>query len=807
MAASQPSRTIFISDVGSYIGRHLVHWLVQNRSIETPPLQKEGAHALDTEKAQQQSRAEQEEDEQPESSKQDNVEDEEEEEEIDLGDENAPDEEEEDEEKEDEEEGEEISDSAGTWRIVGSLKTGDTCPKEVYEVKELETEDSVNTAYESDQIILSLEEQPNETSAIIGALRSDTESKKVVVGISTVEVWGKTKIPKNAEGLTEDHYRRRKAPADLQDTLTLETHLQSLKKSKMRTHIIGSGVVYGHEQGTLHELFKEAWLCDKPTIKVPSKEEIRGKNVIPMIHVTDLCSVIGTVAGADPEQEYILACDDAQNTLKDVCLAIAKHVGPGKIEHVDSAKADELTTQHPEFRRLQVNLKLDMSSAAIQSMEFEWKSKEGFVETIEEERKEFIASRDLRPLKLAVLGPPAVGKTFVADKLAERYSLDVIRARDALEEIIREPVRFISPDASQPTNEDIMSGQKTETKAAEEEGGDEDEDEGKEGEEAEDLGMDRAESEFATQLRKKVKEVLQEKQRLPEGLMGVVVRWVISSPRHKNRGYILDGFPRSYKEAESLLSEESGEENVDLEALAEQEAEEGGEDEEIPEVAIVQELAPNGVLIYDAPDDVLQHKVEEEHADDEGQDQSETPVNRFERRLRTYRFNNGPDRLKSVGYFFQQQVKVQPLPRDVEKHIDEQKEMEAICPYIEGGGRPFNYEEVKEEEKEKPKPAATTEAATETEGEEAAKKKEKAAQRDHEQNAAAQRLQEIAKAEAEQLEERSAPVRQYLMQTVIPDLTEGLLEASRAQAEDPVEYLAQYLFRCCESESEQNYAM
>ena len=55
----------------------------------------------------------------------------------------------------------------------------------------------MNMAFESDQIILSLSEQHNETSAIIGALRSDTsDSKKVVIGVSTVEAWGKTKVPK-----------------------------------------------------------------------------------------------------------------------------------------------------------------------------------------------------------------------------------------------------------------------------------------------------------------------------------------------------------------------------------------------------------------------------------------------------------------------------------------------------------------------------------------------------------------------------------------------------------------------------------
>lgn len=86
-------------------------------------------------------------------------------------------------------------------------------------------------------------------------------------------------------------------------------------------------------------------------------------------------------------------------------------------------------------------------------------------------------------------------------------------------------------------------------------------------------------------------------------------------------------------------------------------------------------------------------------------------------------------------------------------------------------------------------------------------KKAEAAQKEQAAKEAQQRLQEIARAEAQHLEERSGPVRDYLMGTVVPELTQGLLEASRAQAEDPVEYLAQYLFRRCEPEGEEKYAM
>ena len=42
---------------------------------------------------------------------------------------------------------------------------------------------------------------------------------------------------------------------------------------------------------------------------------------------------------------------------------------------------------------------------------------------------------------------------------------------------------------------------------------------------------------------------------------------------------------------------------------------------------------------------------------------------------------------------------------------------------------------------------------------------------------------------------RSIPLRNYLMQNVIPTLTEGLIEVCKLKPEDPVDYLAEYLFK------------
>jgi adenylate kinase len=54
-------------------------------------------------------------------------------------------------------------------------------------------------------------------------------------------------------------------------------------------------------------------------------------------------------------------------------------------------------------------------------------------------------------------------------------------------------------------------------------------------------------------------------------------------------------------------------------------------------------------------------------------------------------------------------------------------------------------------------------------------------------------LEEIAKQEAALLEARSAPLRRYLIDNVIPTLTQGLMEVSKVKPKDPVDYLVQIL--------------
>lgn len=58
-----------------------------------------------------------------------------------------------------------------------------------------------------------------------------------------------------------------------------------------------------------------------------------------------------------------------------------------------------------------------------------------------------------------------------------------------------------------------------------------------------------------------------------------------------------------------------------------------------------------------------------------------------------------------------------------------------------------------------------------------------------------EKLEQIKKEEVEYLETQSIPLRNYLMTHVMPTLTKGLIECCKIKPDDPIDYLAEYLFK------------
>mmetsp|Transcript_16040 Transcript_16040/g.27043 ORF Transcript_16040/g.27043 Transcript_16040/m.27043 type:complete len:147 (+) Transcript_16040:1974-2414(+) len=56
-------------------------------------------------------------------------------------------------------------------------------------------------------------------------------------------------------------------------------------------------------------------------------------------------------------------------------------------------------------------------------------------------------------------------------------------------------------------------------------------------------------------------------------------------------------------------------------------------------------------------------------------------------------------------------------------------------------------------------------------------------------------LAAIREEQKEQLDQKSQPIRQYLMDNLVPILTDGLIEICKMQPDDPIDSLAEYLFK------------
>ena len=57
------------------------------------------------------------------------------------------------------------------------------------------------------------------------------------------------------------------------------------------------------------------------------------------------------------------------------------------------------------------------------------------------------------------------------------------------------------------------------------------------------------------------------------------------------------------------------------------------------------------------------------------------------------------------------------------------------------------------------------------------------------------RSEEVRKQEQDVLQTQSLPLRNYLLKHVIPTLTAGLIEVAKTRPEDPVDFLAEFMFK------------
>ena len=227
---------------------------------------------------------------------------------------------------------------------------------------------------------------------------------------------------------------------------------------------------------------------------------------------------------------------------------------------------------------------------------FTWHCRFGMRSKIRMLETEFNTFRGLKPVKIFVTGPPASGKTYYSEQLACYYNIPRVHVKQLVDEVFRRA--NIDEEAA---GEDKLTNdcreKLNEIKAKMEE----------------DIQEKRAELEEPEDGWPDV--VIDDKDvRVPDELLWEVLRLKLGKNDCRNRGYILDSFPRKYYGAQNAFlmkaPKKGGEDDEEEEEEEEEELEEGqlrNFDKYVKNDAIF----PKSVLVLDGSDENLIQRVRE----------------------------------------------------------------------------------------------------------------------------------------------------------------------------------------------------
>jgi adenylate kinase len=256
--------------------------------------------------------------------------------------------------------------------------------------------------------------------------------------------------------------------------------------------------------------------------------------------------------------------------------SISMSTGNGLVEGLEFSSN---STFIPAFNELSINLKVKTSKVFDDQKEededqddfekkmFKWHCEFGIPENLEKLRREFNLYRNLKPVKVMITGPPASGKTFIAERLSKFYNLphikihDIIEMGKELQDELGEEVRYKIEELKDKMVEEWEEAQKK------------------------------------IKNRKKNEPHIDRNTlnpRLPDEIVVKLLRRKLNENLCKNRGYILDGYPRSFIDAQHCF--------VDID--------ESKPEEDPTKQTILDEILPNSLIrLQGATDEFLKNRI------------------------------------------------------------------------------------------------------------------------------------------------------------------------------------------------------
>ena len=571
----------------------------------------------------------------------------------------------------------------------------------------------------------------------------------------------------------------------------LESLALSNINSKIKVYVICPGFIYGCGEDIFFDYFRESWRGNLEYIPIIGE----GDNHIPTIHILDLIHTIKRVINLKPDINYIFACDKTKNpTMKNILNHICKGIGGIETKMIKDFDLNKINIPH--YAELSIDLRIKYSSIMedeprrkkedkedYEERKFKWHCEFGIPENIELLSEEFNLYRDLKPIKIIILGPPYGGKSTIAKMISEKYKIKHFTIDEICEWAKNENNEL--GDLIKKKDEEIEENVK---KAMEEY-------EHRKNKKKTDPPFD------PSPFRK-----------YPDDLLTKIIKAKLSIGECISKGYILENYPKSYNDCLNLFNKEKDENKFELN----------------------KELIPDNVLIINNyTNESLKEKLKMKYPD--YPERTNELDLKFNKRLEKYKqleLKNDENQKLLIDFYKENNIDVFFIDeKKLMQNIEE--ENKKIIEFLERNGpidniyKLFDEEEIKilESNQENVELAEKKEDNKEIiEGEKDVKSlvkeennnsneilnennddmEEKSNLNDKkmsnleeskviEEDKIQQKIDEIKERERTLLDKKSEILRRYLNENIIPLLSKGILDICQNIPEDPVESLAKYL--------------
>ena len=300
----------------------------------------------------------------------------------------------------------------------------------------------------------------------------------------------------------------------------------------------------------------------------------------------------------------------------------------------DAFKSIPLTEKEQELEE-------EEQEALKKQKKFQWHCRFGFRLKIRMLETEFNTFRGLKPVKIFISGPPASGKTYYAEQLAHYYNIPRVHVGQLVAKVF-EMANVPEEDAGEDVLLNNCRTKIEEIKANMTEQIEESR-----------ANMEPPEGEEWPEIEIKDSDI-----RVPDSLLQEILKLKLGENDCRNRGYILDSYPRTFKGAQyAFLTKPPKKLNADGEEEEEEEEDPGDDEEAEPnwdKLIKNDAIFPGSIIVMDGSDEDLIARVRELPEDKiNGTHYNEDDMRR---RIKDYRLaNNSQVAEPAVQDFFKMQ--------------------------------------------------------------------------------------------------------------------------------------------------------